>query len=98
MHVYSPLQTLRKIDEAMAAILVLTFLVFMAVVALNLFIALLSNTFQRVYDNAQSIAVLEQVRMVHGRKRTSQAITSLLAGPSYFESVRCVSLILRRLN
>jgi hypothetical protein len=55
------LQAVRTIDSAMAAILVLTFLVFMAVVALNLFIALLSNTFQRVYDNAQSIAVLEQV-------------------------------------
>ena len=49
----------------MAAILVLTFLVFIAVVGLNLFIALLSDTFQRVYDNAQSIAVLQQVCLSH---------------------------------
>ena len=55
-------QSVRTIDEAMAAILVLTFLVFIAVVGLNLFIALLSDTFQRVYDNAQAIALLEQVR------------------------------------
>lgn len=55
------LQTLREIDEAMAAILVITFLLFLAVVGLNLFIALLSDTFQRVYDNAQAIALLQQV-------------------------------------
>ncbi len=45
----------------MSAILVLTYLLFVAVVGLNLFIALLSDTFQRVYDNAQSVAILEQV-------------------------------------
>lgn len=52
---------MREIDEAMAAILVITFLLFLAVVGLNLFIALLSDTFQRVYDNAQAIALLQQV-------------------------------------
>ena len=46
----------------MAAILVLSFLIFLAVVGLNLFIALLSDTFQRVYDNAQDIAIFQQVR------------------------------------
>ena len=46
----------------MAVILVVTFLFFLAVVGLNLFIALLSDTFQRVYDNAQAIALLQQVR------------------------------------
>lgn len=49
----------------MAAILVITFLLFLAVVGLNLFIALLSDTFQRVYDNAQAIAILQQVTYLH---------------------------------
>ncbi len=52
---------MRDLDEAMAAILVTTVLLFLAVVALNLFIALLSDTFQRVYDNAQANSLLEQV-------------------------------------
>lgn len=59
-----PLQSFRAIDEAMAAILVITFLLFLAVIGLNLFIALLSDTFQRVYDNAQAIAILQQVRIM----------------------------------
>lgn len=57
------MQSLREIDEAMAVILVTTFLFFLAVVGLNLFIALLSDTFQRVYDNAQAIALLQQVSL-----------------------------------
>ena len=52
---------MRTIDELMAAIIVLTFLIFTAVIGLNLFIALLSDTFQRVYDNAQANALLQQV-------------------------------------
>lgn len=46
----------------MAFILVVTFLLIAGVVGLNLFIALLSDTFQRVYDNAQANALLQQVR------------------------------------
>ena len=60
------IQTLRSIDEFMSAILVITFLLFTAVVGLNLFIALLSDTFQRVYDNAQANALLQQVFTYHG--------------------------------
>lgn len=52
---------MRAIDELMAAIIVLTFLIFTAIIGLNLFIALLSDTFQRVYDNAQANALLQQV-------------------------------------
>ncbi len=52
---------MRDIDELMATILVTSFLLTTAVVGLNLFIALLSDTFQRVYDNAQANALLEQV-------------------------------------
>ena len=55
------LQTLRDIDELMTVILVVTFLLIAAVIGLNLFIALLSDTFQRVYDNAQANALLQQV-------------------------------------
>ena len=55
-------QTLRSVDELMSFILVVTFLLIAAVVGLNLFIALLSDTFQRVYDNAQANALLQQVR------------------------------------
>lgn len=55
------LQTLRDIDELMAFLLVVTFLLIAGVVGLNLFIALLSDTFQRVYDNAQANAFLQQV-------------------------------------
>ena len=54
---------MREIDEFMTAVLVIWFLIITAVVGLNLFIALLSDTFQRVYDNAQANALLEQVRL-----------------------------------
>lgn len=56
------MQTLRDIDELMSFILVVTFLLIAGVVGLNLFIALLSDTFQRVYDNAQANALLQQVK------------------------------------
>ena len=56
---------MRDLDEVMAAILVTTVLLFLAVVALNLFIALLSDTFQRVYDNAQANSLLEQVSKIN---------------------------------
>lgn len=45
----------------MAALLVSSYLLFTAVIGLNLFIALLSDTFQRVYDNAQANAEMQQV-------------------------------------
>lgn len=49
----------------MAAILVSSTLILLTIVGLNLFIALLSDTFQRVYDNAQANSLLEQVRQPH---------------------------------
>ena len=60
-HYFLHMQTMREIDEFMTAVLVIWFLIITAVVGLNLFIALLSDTFQRVYDNAQANALLEQV-------------------------------------
>ena len=56
-------QTLSAIDELMTFLLVITFLLIAAVVGLNLFIALLSDTFQRVYDNAQANALLQKVNV-----------------------------------
>ncbi len=57
---------MRDIDELMTVILVITFLIITGVVGLNLFIALLSDTFQRVYDNAQANALLQQVCTLGG--------------------------------
>lgn len=54
-------QLLATIDELMTFLLVTTFLLIAGVVGLNLFIALLSDTFQRVYDNAQANALLQKV-------------------------------------
>ncbi len=61
-----PYATLRRIDELMSAVLVITYLLLVAVIGLNLFIALLSDTFQRVYDNAQANAEMQQVSTVVG--------------------------------
>lgn len=52
-----------KIDPIMAKILVGLWLALSAVLCLNLFIALLSDTFQRVYDNAQANAVMQKALM-----------------------------------
>ena len=45
----------------MALLLVAPFLLFMAVIGLNLFIALLSNTFQKVQDKAFEHSLLQRV-------------------------------------
>jgi len=54
---------MRSIDQAMAFILVVGFLLLMGVVGLNLFIALLSNVVEQVYEASQANAVLQQVRI-----------------------------------
>lgn len=51
---------LKKVDPIMTDILVGTWLALSAIVCLNLFIALLSDTFQRVYDNAQANAIMQK--------------------------------------
>ncbi|CAL1548535.1 unnamed protein product [Lymnaea stagnalis] len=52
--------TMQQIDSIMADILVGTWFMLSAILSLNLFIALLSDTFQRVYDNAQANAVMQR--------------------------------------
>ncbi|KAK6191478.1 hypothetical protein SNE40_003156 [Patella caerulea] len=48
------------VDSVMATILVWSWLALSAVLCLNLFIALLSDTFQRIYDNAIANSVMQR--------------------------------------
>ncbi|XP_022090577.1 uncharacterized protein LOC110979250 isoform X2 [Acanthaster planci] len=57
---------MHEIDAVMAYILVATFLFLSALLCVNLFIALLSDTFQRVYDNAKSNANMQQASIILG--------------------------------
>lgn len=59
-----PYNAMRQEDEVMALILVGTFLFVTAVVGINLFIALLSNTFQRVYDNTLANSEMQRTRLM----------------------------------
>ncbi|KAK3576791.1 hypothetical protein CHS0354_002574 [Potamilus streckersoni] len=52
--------TMKEVDYVMSNILVGSWLFISAILVLNLFIALLSDTFQRVYDNAKSIASMQR--------------------------------------
>ncbi|XP_071835880.1 uncharacterized protein [Apostichopus japonicus] len=55
---------MREVDVVMTYILCTTFLFLSAILCINLFIALLSNTFQRIYDNATSNAVMQQASII----------------------------------
>jgi hypothetical protein len=55
---------LSQADPFMARLLCSLYLIFSAIICLNLFIALMSDTFQRVYDNAKANAVMEQAAMI----------------------------------
>ncbi|ESO84661.1 hypothetical protein LOTGIDRAFT_168525 [Lottia gigantea] len=48
------------VDSVMATILVWSWLAVSSILCLNLFIALLSDTFQRIYDNAQANSVMQR--------------------------------------
>jgi len=48
----------------MSRVLCGTFLILAAIVLMNLYIALLSNTFQRVYDNARATAAMQRARLL----------------------------------
>lgn len=48
----------------MARVLSGSFLILSAIVLMNLYIALLSNTFQRVYDNARATAAMQRARLL----------------------------------
>ncbi|GFO19270.1 transient receptor potential cation channel subfamily v member 1 [Plakobranchus ocellatus] len=51
---------MQKIDSVMADLLLAAWFMLSAILCLNLFIALLSDTFQRVYDNAQANSVMQK--------------------------------------
>ena len=55
-----PWDALLAVDRLMAQILCGTYLAVFAIVCLNLFIALMSDTFQRVYDNAKANAAMQR--------------------------------------
>uniref|UniRef100_F6VFN8 Ion transport domain-containing protein n=1 Tax=Ciona intestinalis TaxID=7719 RepID=F6VFN8_CIOIN len=55
---------MQTFDIVMAYIMVGTFLGVSAILCINLFIALLSDTFQRVYDNANANAVMQQAALL----------------------------------
>jgi len=52
------------IDKLMAQILVGTYIAIATVICLNLFIALMSDTFARVYQNARANAMLQQAEQI----------------------------------
>ncbi|XP_032236009.2 transient receptor potential cation channel subfamily A member 1 isoform X2 [Nematostella vectensis] len=53
-----PWESLLAVDRLMAQLLCGTYIAVSAIVLLNLFIALMSDTFQRVYDNAKANAAM----------------------------------------
>ena len=56
-----------ELDKAapyMSRLLCGTFIMIAAIVLMNLYIALLSNTFQRVYDNARATAAIQRARLL----------------------------------
>lgn len=55
-----PWDSLLVVDRLMAQILCGSYLAVSAIVCLNLFIALMSDTFQRVYDNAKANAAMQR--------------------------------------
>lgn len=59
-----PWDSLLVVDRLMAQILCGTYLGLSAIVMLNLFIALMSDTFQRVYDNAKANAAMQRASTI----------------------------------
>lgn len=60
------LDSMLAIDNVMAQLLLAAWFFLSAILCLNLFIALLSDTFQRVYDNAQANAVMQKALTIIG--------------------------------
>ena len=54
-----------SVDKLMAQILVGTFTALSGILLLNLFIALMSDTFQRVYDNAKANALMQMANSIN---------------------------------
>ena len=78
---------LEEVDPVMARVLCGTFLIIAATVLMNLYIALLSNTFQRVYDNARATAAMQRARLLQNLE--SDASEKTVGG--YRERIRTIS-------
>lgn len=59
-----PWDSLLVVDRLMAQILCGTYLAVSAIVMINIFIALMSDTFQRVYDNAKANAAMQRASTI----------------------------------
>ena len=59
-----PWEPIAVVDRIMAQLFVGTFIALSGLVMINLFIALMSDTFQRVYDNAKANAVMQQTSTI----------------------------------
>lgn len=59
-----PWDSLLAVDRLMAQLLCGTYLAISAIVLLNLFISMMSDTFQRVYDNANANAAMQQAATI----------------------------------
>ena len=57
-------EQMEEVAPVMARVLCGTFLIIAAIVLMNLYIALLSNTFQRVYDNARATAAMQRAHLL----------------------------------
>nr|XP_046258870.1 uncharacterized protein si:ch73-193i2.2 isoform X2 [Scatophagus argus] len=55
---------MKKVDDVMAPLLCGTFLAASSILCVNLLIALLTDTFQRVHDNSQANAVMQQAAVI----------------------------------
>ena len=53
---------MKQIDPLMTLLLVVSFLLIMAIIGVNVFIALLSNIVEHVYEDTLASAALQQVR------------------------------------
>ena len=59
-----PFHIMRDTDEWMTYFIIGSYISIVSIVSLNLFIALLSNTFQTVYDNSKANATMEKARIL----------------------------------
>ena len=64
---------LYEADPTMARILCSSYIAFASIVILNLLIALLSDTFQRVYENAMATAVMQRAQTIIALEKSLRA-------------------------
>ena len=64
-----PYHEMKNSDEWMTFLFVGSYFGIVSIISLNLFIALLSNTFQAVYDNSQANAIMEKARILLNTER-----------------------------